>query len=42
MTSEETKDLVRKFREGELDINSQSLFFSLLTKGLILELDKCV
>lgn len=42
MTSEETKDLVRRIREGELDINSHSLFFSLLTKGLILELDKCV
>lgn len=34
--------IVEKIRSGEIDINSQELFFSALIKGLILNLNHCI
>ena len=35
----DSKDLILKIREGEIDCNNQSLFFSILIKGLMNRLD---
>ena len=35
-------DIVTKIRKGELDCNNHELFFSILIKGLLLNLDECV
>lgn len=36
----EEKDIIEKIRKGEIDINNQELFFSILIKGLILKLNE--
>lgn len=33
-------DIITKIRKGDIDINNQDLFFSILIKGLLLKLDK--
>lgn len=35
-----SNEIVHKIRTGEIDINNQELFFSILIKGLMLELNK--
>lgn len=37
---EDSKDIIKQIREGKIDINNQSLFFSLLLKGLLVNLDQ--
>lgn len=36
----EEKDIIEKIRKGEIDINNQELFFSILIKGLMLKLNE--
>lgn len=36
------KEIIEKIRKGEIDINSQSLFFSILTKGLVSNLNNSI
>jgi hypothetical protein len=36
----EVKDIIEKIRKGEIDINNQELFFSILIKGLMLKLNE--
>lgn len=35
-------ELITNIRTGEIDINNQELFFSILIKGLILNLNECI
>lgn len=40
MTDLNTKQLIDKIRRGEIDINNQSLFFPIVIKGLLVNLNK--
>lgn len=42
MITNETKDIVSKIRTGEIDINNQSLFFPIVIRGLLLQLNKYI
>ena len=40
MVTPEEKQIVEQIRKGEIDVNNQSLFFSILIKGLLTQLNK--
>jgi hypothetical protein len=42
MITNKTKDIVSKIRTGEIDINDQSLFFPIVIRGLLLQLNKYI
>ena len=40
MNDPKRKEIINKIREGEIDINNQSLFFPIIIKGLLVKLNK--
>lgn len=40
MSDQESKDIIKQIRTGEIDVNNQSLFFPIVIKGLIVNINK--